>query len=261
MSEAARDNRFRFTTIAHRTQRFLGPLGEERAAWLLDEFERSGVARGGNAIDVGCGKAELALRATARFDLALTGIDPNRAFLDEAGVRAAELGVRGWLPVNAPFASASAHVSLPPGAFDLCLSVGASEALGGQRRALAALAHFARRDGLVLVADACWTSSPPEELLRAFGGKGGAGFLDPDALLDEAHEAGLAPLTSWMSSLDEWDAYEDRYEASMRAFLEAHPDDPEAVPFLERITMWSELRRNHMRTSIGFQWHLFRRGG
>lgn len=262
MSEASPDSRFRFTTIAHRTHRFLGPLGEERAAWFLEEFERAGVRRGGNALDIGCGKAELVLRAAARFDLAATGVDPNGAFLEEATKRAAELGVQRWTPIHATFAASG----LPASEFDLCLSIGASEAFGnpraatgGQRAAMATLGRLVRRGGLVLFGGEFWQGPIPPELLALSGGAQSDAPPDPRELLAVAEEVGLAHLGSWLSSLAEWDAYEDRYEASMREFLDAHPDDPDAAAFLERITFWSTLRRHHVRSAIGFRWHLFRR--
>jgi hypothetical protein len=54
------------------------------------------------------------------------------------------------------------------------------------------------------------------------------------------------------STREEWDDYERAYAANVRAWCAAHPDDPDAPAFMERITRWSALVEQYGLDTMGY---------
>ena len=247
----------RFTTIAHARHRVLSPISEERIAWLLATLGRAGLRSGADLVDVGCGKAELALRIAERFNAAVTGVDPNAAFLVDARRRAAELGVeRRFTAVE----SIAADADLPERSFDLACCIGSTHAFGGLMETLDGLTRLVRSGGLVLVGDGYWRRPPDAEYL-AFLGATEAEFATHHENQSRLHSRGLSLVATWESSIDEWDAYEDLYAGSMRAYLDAHPNDPDGAAFRNRIDAWRAMYLKRGRDTLGFGFYLGRSNG
>lgn len=244
----------RFTTIAHARHRLLSPLSEERLAWLLAALAAEGLPQGARVLDVGCGKAELALRIAADRAGHATGVDPNAAFLSAARERASELGVGGRFTA---VASTFAEADLTARSFDLACCVGSTHAFGTFDGTLAGLARLAAPGGLVLVGEGHWRRPPAAEYLDFLGG-GEDELVAYEARLGAVRAAGLDLVLAWESSFEEWDAYEGLYADTMRRHLAAHPDDPDHAAFTERIETWSAMYRRHGRATLGFGFFLAR---
>ncbi len=247
-----RERRIRFTTIAHAQHRFLSPIGEERVAWLLGELACAGLPERADVIDVGCGKAELALQIAKRFRARVTAVDPNAAFLTVAAERALTLGV----PNHVRLVRATAdEAGVERGAFDLACCIGATHAFGGLERTIGGLRELARPRALLLIGECLWRRAPTAEFLSILG----ATERDHRSHADNREflaARGLSLRTSWESSLEEWDSYENLYASTMLAHLDAHPNDPDHDAFRARITAWQGAYRRHGRETLGFGWYL-----
>lgn len=246
--------RLRFTTIAHARHRVLSPLSEERIAWLLTTLDVSGLFANPRVVDIGCGKAELALRIADRFHGSATGVDPNAAFLMEARDRANALGLGERFHA---IESTAAESKLPEGAFDLACCVGSTHAFGGFAKTVGALSRLAVTDGLLLIGDGFWRRRPDAEYLT-FLGATESEFVTHEENQARLRSQGLSTLAAWESSLEEWDAYESLYAASMASYLDAHPGDPDCAAFRQRIDGWRTMYLARGRETLGFGFYLCR---
>ena len=149
---------FRFTTIAHSDHRYASPLGEGKAATLLEVIARSeAVARDDKAIDVGCGKAAFLIDAVRRLGLRGVGVDPNPAFIDAAKKAASAAGVAERITFHQ---STVADLPLGRHEFAFVACIGATHAFGGYRAGLHSLAGLVRPGGLLLVGEGYWRKQP-----------------------------------------------------------------------------------------------------
>ncbi len=248
--------RFRYTTIAHAGRELLGPLSAESVEALLERVTPAPVAgRQPAVLDVGCGKGGILVRAMARLGATGVGIDPNPAFLAEARVRAAGASlVRG--PELRCATLAETH--LAPGAFDLAICTGAAHAFGDLDAALAGLVPPVCAHGRALVGHGYWRREPAADYLAAFGGTAGElAALEPT--LAAAARSGWTLVSHHVSTHEEWDDYERGYAAAMRVWLTAHPDDPDAPAFRDRVEAWSAAYERRGRDTMGFVTMLLQR--
>jgi SAM-dependent methyltransferase len=214
-------DRTRYSTLAHRDHVFCSPLSDERASRLLDSLA---LARGARVLDAGCGKAELLIRAIERFDADGVGLDWNGAFLSEGRARAAGRVRTDRLVL---LETDAAKFRAAPESFDAIFCLGASQCFGGYRGALATLAPWTRRGGVLLFGEGYWKREPDPEYLAALGGtREEAETHDGNIALGVA--AGLTPVADEVSSEAEWDAYERMYAGALKRFVAEHPDDPDA---------------------------------
>jgi SAM-dependent methyltransferase len=246
------NHRFRFTTIAHQRHRYLSPVDDRRVAWLLEELSRAGLPSQPQVIDVGCGKAELALQIVNRFGGRVTAVDPNAAFLLEAEERANALGLRSRLHIVPATVDKAGVV---PASFDLASCIGASHAFGDFEGTVSGLRELTRSAGLILIGDGYWRR-PPSPMYLAFLGANDCDYRSHHENERFLRDCGLVLRTSWESSFEEWDGYEDLYASTMLEFLATHPTDPEHDTFRRRIESWRTMYRAHGRETLGFGWYL-----
>ena len=186
------------------------PLSSPRGYALIEEL---GLVHGARVGDLGCGWAELLLRALER----IPGTTGEGIDLDEAGL---ERGRR-----NALERGLAARVTLEPGdagawtarigAFDALLCVGSSHALGGTEQALVAVRRMLRQDGRALFGEGFWTTPPTPAALAALG-VARDDLTDLDGLVARAEAAGLRALSVDAATQDEWDEFHAMSQAGLR---------------------------------------------
>src|SRR5512147_907994 len=113
-------DRVRFSTIAHRDLTILNPIGPQKLDQVISLLD---LPPGARVLDVGCGKADLLVRAISRWDAQGVGVDPNGEFLAEARARAFDQGLAGNLELHEMEMS---KFEAGPGSFDAAFSVGAT---------------------------------------------------------------------------------------------------------------------------------------
>lgn len=243
-------NPFRFSTLAHADHLFCSPMSSARADELVEWLQ---LAPSSRVLDVGCGKAEFLLRAVQRYAATGVGVDPNGEFLRVARAHAETRGLSERIEWHE---ARVADVALAPASFDLALCFGSSQAFGRFDEALIALAALVRPGGQVLIADPYWRKEPADEFLTVLGAS--ADVHRAHAANEAAgHAAGLVPLYSCVSSHDEWDHYEGLFCRAVERFTHDHPQDPDALPYRERIRTWRDCYRRWSRDTMGFGFYLY----
>lgn len=242
---------FRFTTIAHSSHTWLGPLGEASVDQLLARIPG---ASDGHVLDVGCGKGELLVRAIERLGGTGTGVEPNPAFAADARARAAgRLAPETVRILEARLADAA----LPDHSSSLGICTGSIHAFGDWRAALQGMAKLVSPAGHALLAPGYWKRPPEPAYLSALGGgEDQQHSLLATTAMARAH--GWQVIACHESTLPEWDAYEQAYAANVLAWCRANPTDPDAAGFAARIEKWATAYRKWGRDPMGYALMLLR---
>lgn len=254
---------FRFTTIAHASHTFLGPVSEASVDALLARVAASGAGAGAAAagaariIDVGCGKGELLVRALERLDGSGVGVEPNPAFADATRVRIAARLAPGTAAV---IESRLENALVAPHTFTLGICTGSLHAFGDWRAALRGMQRLVTPGGRALMGPGYWQQPPHRDYLAALGGSEDEqhSLL---ATLAIAREEGWQVEACHESTTREWDTYEHAYAANVRAWCDANPADPDAKAFRERIDAWTRAYAKWGRGTMGYALVLLRRAG
>ena len=225
-------------------------MSSARADELVELLELPASSR---VLDIGCGKAEFLLRAVQRYAATGVGVDLNGDFLSVARANAEARGLGERMEWHEARAT---DVALEPASFDLALCFGSSQAFGRFEQALAALAALVRPGGQVLMADPYWRQEPAPDFL-AFLGASADTHLTHAANEAAGFAAGLVPLYSCVSNADEWDHYEGLFCRAVERFALDHPQDPDALPYRDRIRAWRQCYHRWSRDTLGFGFYLY----
>jgi cyclopropane fatty-acyl-phospholipid synthase-like methyltransferase len=250
---------YRFTTIAHAGRELLGPVHAASLDALLERTAGELRAVSGaepRVLDVGCGKGEMLVRAIERLGGRGIGVEPNPAFAASARER---IALR--LPADraAVLECEVQHANLPVGAFTVAICAGSLHAFGDWPEALKAIRSLTAPGGLALLGPGYWQRPPDAAYLAAIESA-------EDEMQSLAHTLGIAKDHHWQvlacheSTTAEWDEYESAYAANMRAWCDAHPEDPEAPAFRARIEDWNTAYERWGRGTMGYALVLARRG-
>lgn len=199
---------------------FNAPLSDERAGRLI-----AGLAplRDCRIVDLGCGWAELLLRAVAAEPTAVAvGVDEDADAISRGSANAEARGLGERVTLHC----ADVTTWQPAGA-DVLIVIGASHAWGGTAQALGAARAHLRPGGRLLFGDGFWEREPTPAALAGLGAEPGELPALPE-LVDLAVAAGYRPLAICTAGIDEWDSFESRWCAGRERWLLAHPDAPNA---------------------------------
>ena len=246
-------DRTRYSTIAHHHHLFCSPLS---AATVDSMIALMDLKRRARVLDVGCGKAEMLIRALEQCGGTGVGIDPNAAFLDEARDRAQRRLPDGALTLRG---ARFEDVALEPGSFDAVMCVGSTHAIGRYAQALAPLAGLVRPGGIVVAGEGYWKQKPAPEYLVAFEGTEDE-FTTHDGNITIGVGLGLTQRFAIESTEAEWDEYEGLYADSIERFAAEHPDDADHDAMLARIRPWRDAYLRWGRATLGFGVYGFGKG-
>jgi SAM-dependent methyltransferase len=244
----------RASDIAHRALRICNPIS---SATLDSAVAAAKLPAGSTAIDVGCGKGELLLRLTARYDVSAEGIDTSQARIDEAQAAARRRPLDGRLR----FVCMNAAKFVPrKSGYSLTACVGATHALGGLEEALRTLGSWTVARGWVVVGEGFWMKEPDPEYLAAIGA--GRDELGLEGWVEgAATRIGLKPVERWVSSAEDWNSYEDALLRGIEAFVTANPRDSEGPQMLAEQRAFHAAQVRWGRGTMGFAVHLLQKPG
>ncbi len=244
----------KFSSIAHRDHDYCNPIAAAKIERILDLLPLDEKSR---ILDLGCGRAELALRIIERFGSTVIAIDNSSLMLDAARERAEWTGALSKLHLdNMDIAEYRAD----PETFHLSVMLGAGGIAGGMSGICKQLKSWTASGGYILIGEGYWRQRPASEYLTILGG-------DEDELLDHhgnvqaGVEAGLVPMHATTSSLDEWDEYEWKYSRAIERYAREQSEDPDVPAMLERIRRWRNAYLRWGRDTLGFALYLFYRPG
>jgi hypothetical protein len=183
------------------------------------------------------------------------GIEPNPAFAAAAYERAREWGLTAHVTIEE---CRWQDLPAPPRGAALAICTGSVHAFGSFGDALRALHDVVVPGGLALVAPGYWKREPAAEYLEALE-SAPDDQDDWDGTFARAGASGWRVRHAHASTREEWEAYERAYAANVRTWCAAHPDDPDAPAFIERITRWSALVEHHGLDTMGYALLLLQR--
>jgi len=240
---------FKFTTIAHGTHRYLGPLSAARAGALMRAMALNEDDR---VLDIGCGKAGFLVELVEATHARGIGVDTNPTFIAAAASAARERGVDDRIElVVGPVQDKVG----PADRFDAVVCMGSSQAIGSLTDALAWTFRALNPGGVALFGDGYWKRTPDPRYLAHLGASEDemAGHADNAT---KARAAGFRVLSTAAASEDDWDEYEGRYCAAVERHVDAHPDDPDADAMGTRIRAWHDGYLRWGRDTLGFGFYL-----
>ncbi len=241
----------KFSAIAHRDHDYCNPISGARIDAMLDLVPLTADAR---VLDLGCGRAELALRVIERSGAHVTAVDRSPPMLAAARERARRLQHPERLHL---VEDDIARFTAAPEAFDLTVMMGAGGIAGGMRGVCAKLAALTRPGGHVLVAEGFWERDPDPEYLAFLGGEDD--LPEHRGNVQAGVDAGLVPLHAATASRDEWDDYEWKYARAIERYAREMPQDPDVPAMLERSRAWRDGYLRWGRGTLGFGCYLFLR--
>ena len=244
------DARWRFTTLAHAGRALLGPVSDASVDAMLASVPPSRDAR---VLDVGCGKGELLVRALERLGGTGVGIDPNPTFAEDARARAERRLGTGRVRIEPRAFDAAAHGGER---YSLVICTGALHAFGDWTATLRGVAALVLAGGYALLGPTYWKRPPADGYLAHLGTRTDEMHTLPQTLAI-AVACGWRQVNVHESTLDEWDDYEGAYATRMREWCAAHPGDPDAASFRDRIERWADAYRRWGRDTLGFALTLF----
>jgi SAM-dependent methyltransferase len=244
----------KFSAIAHRDHDYCNPLSAQKIERLLDLLPLDESSR---VLDLGCGRAELALRIIERFGATVLAIDNSSYMLDAARERAEWTGALGKLHLDGMDIR---DFVADPETFHLTVMLGAGGIAGGMAGICRQLKTWTRSGGYVLIGEGYWQRRPSAEYLSILGGPD-AQFLDHRGNVQAGIDAGLVPMHAVTANSDEWDEYEWRYCRAIERYVREQPDDPDARAMLERSRRWRDAYLKWGRDTLGFAAYLFYRPG
>ncbi len=229
--------------------------GVELAA-LEAAVARTGLGEGAKAIDIGTGNATVAIRLAQRFGLSIAAIelDPVMAELARSRIAAAGVGDQVSLTVAR---AARALAGTDP--VDLIVALGTTDVSGEGRptpeAGFIALRRSLKPGGWLLWGDVVWLAEPPAPLRQITEATNL--YTDDAGWRAAAAAAGFEVIDGRISPQDVFDAYAGDSIAAARAWLEAHPEAPEAASIrlnADRVQAIMEFGRDY----IGFGLYLLR---
>jgi SAM-dependent methyltransferase len=181
-------NRQKFSAIAHRDHDYCNPISAAKIERLLDLLPLDASSR---VLDLGCGRAELALRIIERFGARVLAIDNSSLMLDAARERAEWTGALGRLHLdNVDIAEFQAD----PETFHLTVMLGAGGIPGGMAGICRHLKSWTKSGGYVLIGEGFWGKRPHPHYLTFLGGEQGQ-YLNHAGNVQAGVDAGLIRCT------------------------------------------------------------------
>lgn len=214
-------------TIAplHEDLVFNGPLSPARADGLVRSL---GPLAGRHVVDLGCGWAELLLRAVAT-DPGATGygMDTDAVAIEHGRANAERRGLTGQVTLDVGDAGAWS------GDADVLIVNGATHVWGGDpvdhtENALAAGRRLLRPGGRLLLGECYWQREPTVARLDAMRIPAAQYRALPD-LVDLALAHGYRMVWLSRASQDEWDEFESRYALRRERWLADNPGSEQAT--------------------------------
>ena len=208
-------------------------------------------------LDLGCGRAELALQIIERFGSTVIAIDNSSYMLDAARERAEWTGALGQLHLDD---TDIRDFRADPETFHFTVMLDAGGIAGGMAGICQKLRGWTRSGGYVLVGVGYWKRKPPGELVAMLGGRQKE-IHDHAGNVQAGIAAGLIPMhavTATMRRMGRLRVEVLPVGRALRARAAGRPrrsgDGGSRAPLARRLSRWG-------RESLGFAAYLFYRPG
>lgn len=211
--------------IRERDHRVHDPFTEEELSTLGRAIRlRSGTT----VLDLASGSGEMLCAWARDHGITGTGVDISTVFVSAAQARAVELGVDDRVTFVRD--NAAGYVTSTP--VDVAACIGASWIANGIEGTIALLERSVRTGGLLLVGEPFWRMEPPDQATVE-----GCHLSSRDDCHDLPGLVALFGALGWdlvemvLADEDSWDRYVAAQWFTVRAWLDANPDDELAGAF------------------------------
>jgi SAM-dependent methyltransferase len=247
--------RFRFSTIAHGSHRYLSPLSSAKAERLLRRLTAL-LVENDVILDAGCGKAALLCDALSLSPAKGVAVDINASFIEDARrmVSATAVDLARVDFYNVPLLEHPRPIQ----GYAAIICVGSTHAFGSFDECLRVCMEWLKPGGRLLVADGYWKQRPAPEYLDVLNGTEDE-FVTHAENAERARIRGYSLVCTATSNDDEWDEYEGKYCGTMMDYLRRHSNDPDAETFASRIQTWHKTYLDCGRATLGFGYYVLER--
>jgi len=237
---------FNITESAHRIH---NPFTPEKLATLGAALR---LERGTRVLDLGSGSGEMLCTWARDYGVIGTGIDMSQLFIEQAKLRAEELGVADQ--VKFIHGDAAGYVSDEKVSVAACL--GATWIGGGVSGTIELLAQSLRTGGIILIGEPYWRQLPPtEDVAKGCLAHSISDFLILPELLASFNHLDYDVVEMVLADQDGWDRYEAAKWFTMRRWLETNPGDELAKEVRAQLTSEPERHAAYTREYLG--WGVF----
>jgi SAM-dependent methyltransferase len=206
---------------------------------------------GMSILDLACGSGELLATWSRDYRITGTGVDISTYFLQQARVRAAELGVSDRIAFL--HGDAGTHVTDEPVEVAACL--GATWIAGGVAGTIELLDRSLRPGGVVLIGEPYWVKDPPDQAtIEACHAAAREDYASLPDLLGQFGALGWDLIELVLADPSGWDRYHGAQWRCIRLWLDANPDDELAPAFRTELSV-SPLQHLVCREFLG--WGVF----
>ena len=245
-------DRQRISSIAHSRHPIAAPVAGVNVNRLLRRAGREPSAR---ILDLGCGEAWWSMQALAHYpDGYADAVDISRHALERAAEVAAERGLADRLTLH----ERDARSYVPDGDYDLVLCVGSAHVFGGFAGTLDLAGRHVNRDGVLIVGEGFWQTSPTPAALAGLDATA-EDFTDLGGLVEVAEGDGWTPVYAHISDAAEWDDYEWSWAGSLIEWALDNPGHPDAADALAAAREHRDQWLGGYRTVLGFATLVLRR--
>jgi len=239
----------RIFNIAEGAHRIHNPFTPEKLAALGAALR---LEPGIRVLDLGSGSGEMLCTWARDYGISGVGVDMSPLFIQQAKLRADELGVADR--VEFIHGDAAGYVAEEKVGVAAC--VGATWIGGGVVGTVELLAESLHPGGIILIGEPYWRRSPPtEEVAKGCRAGSISDFLSLPELLASFGDLDHDVVEMVLADQDSWDRYEAAKWLTMRRWLEANPDDDFAKDVRAELTSASERYATYSREYLG--WGVF----
>lgn len=225
----------RIFSITESSHRIHNPFTSEKFSTLGSALR---LKPGARVLDLGCGSGEMLCTWARDHGISGIGVDLCQLFIDQAKLRAAELGVSNELE----FIHADAAGFVVDKKVDVAACVGATWIGGGVDGTIDLLAKSVLPKGIILIGEPYWLKTPPTETVaKNCHATAASDFLVLPELISAFSKHGYDVVEMVLANQDGWDRYEASKWLTMRRWLDANPTDELAEEV--RALLRSEPRR------------------
>lgn len=239
----------RIFTITESTHRIHNPLTPEKLATLGAVLR---LAPGARFLDLGCGSGEMLCTWARDYEISGVGVDMSPLFIEQAKLRAQELGVAD----RVEFIHGDATGYVTDERVDVAACVGATWIGGGVEGTIDLLGESLRDGGMILIGEPYWRTLPPtEDIAKACLAHSTSDFLVLPERLASWGRLGYDVVEMVLANQDSWDRYEAAKWLTMRRWLEANPNEGFAKEVRAQLTTEPARYATYTREYLG--WGVF----
>jgi cyclopropane fatty-acyl-phospholipid synthase-like methyltransferase len=234
--------------VAYGLHGIMNPLADERLIWI---GALCGLDASSHVLDIGSGNGHASLVLTREFGCSVELVDVSEKWTALAVERFREAGLAGRANITCMDA---AEYRIEPGRFNMIICLGTAQALGGFKDALKRVLPGLAAGGHVVIAEPSVDVTLPASF-ASYLRRSGWAIPSSRHYMRTLDHLNLEVSAVLRSTADEWDRYMSLQWKAIADHAREHPDDLEAVAFLDWMRDEQEMYLLRQRHYV--QWDIY----